>query len=365
MKETKKPTVVYFTKYSEKGPSSRYRSFQYFDSLRSDFEIICFPLFNDRYISDIYSNQSTSKFQIIVSYIKRIYKILTLLGTKNILFIEYELLPYFPPIFEFLLKKTKVRIVFDYDDAIFHNYDQHRNPVIRFLFKSKILSLAKYSSHIITGSPYLTDYFKPYKAKVTEIPTSISYLRYENLDDIQENNKVIIGWLGSKTTSINLLIIKNAIFTLIKNHPELYFDFMGFNEKLEPYFKSENISFSEWSTNKELTFLKSIDVGIMPLERNFFNKGKCGFKLIQYMAAGKPTISTPLQANIKINRSNGNLFAESEEEWIQQIKQIISNPKKFAEIGNRNKEIIKEFYSVEANSKAYTKLFKRLQNVRY
>ena len=90
----------------------------------------------------------------------------------------------------------------------------------------------------------------------------------------------------------------------------------------------------------EVETISKFDVGIMPLENNDFNKGKCGFKLIQYMSCGIPTISTPLEANIKINKNNGNLFATTEEEWLIAFEKILLNKDWFKlNVGMKNKHI--------------------------
>lgn len=353
--------IIYFTKYTEKGPSSRYRSFQYFDQIRKHYEIIVYPLFNDKYIVDLYSNRSPSKLEIMTAYLKRIKQVFGVLGTKHVVLIEYELLPYFPPILEYFLHKTNVNFILDFDDAIFHNYDKHQKKVIRFLFKNKILRISQYSKLIITGSPYLTKYFQKLKSNVIEIPTSIIFKKYNNVNRTKTNkDKIIIGWLGSPSTSINILGIKNAINEIIKKYPKVYFKFMGFNRKLKDYIGSDNISFVQWSPKEELIFLKLIDFGIMPLENNDFNQGKCGFKLIQYMASGKATISSPFEANIKINRSNNNLFAENEAQWIEKIEYFLTYPDKMKIVGEKNTKIVEKYYCVEANVTKYLEIFRNI-----
>ena len=98
----------------------------------------------------------------------------------------------------------------------------------------------------------------------------------------------------------------------------------------------------------------------MPMEYNDFNNGKCGFKLIQYMACGVPTISTPLEANIKINRSGKNLHAANTEEWYTSLEKMILNKTWFREVvGTENSEIAAGFYSVESNTSAYIELFRK------
>jgi hypothetical protein len=359
-----KNSIVFFTKYTEKGPSSRYRSYQYKSYLENEFDLYYYPLFNDEYIYNLYTNRGRNYLQLLKFYIDRILIVLSFLGTDKIVFIEYELLPYFPPILEYLLYKTKVKIILDYDDAIFHNYDKNKRYTIRYLFKNKIKVIAKYAHLIITGSPYLTKYFLQFNKEVIEIPTSIVFRKYDNCLKSTKNDRISIGWIGSKSTSINVINISHVIEVILNNNPNVTFKLMGFDKSLEYLLNFSNVEFYEWSENQELFFLNSIDLGIMPLANTFFNQGKCGFKLIQYMSVGKPTISSPLEANIKINRNGNNMFANSNQEWFVCFNKFIANTTFYKDVGFKNKEIARKHYSVESNKILYIELFKKIQNVR-
>jgi glycosyltransferase involved in cell wall biosynthesis len=356
--------IIFFTKYTEKGPSSRYRSFQYEPYFKNYFSVEYYPFFDDNYLDLLFNNKKISKFLILKYIFRRIIKIIGIIGSNDLIVIEYELIPYFPPVFEYILKLFKVKYVLDFDDAIFHNYDRSNNFVIKLLLRNKIKNISKIASYIITGSPYLTKYFEGINSKVIEIPTSIVFEKYNKEKYNFVDSHITIGWLGSNTTSTNLILIKDVINGVKIKFPNVIFKFCGFNELLLEQFNKGNIEIFEWSPSNEMKFLNEIKIGIMPLEDNLFNRGKCGFKLIQYMAMGKPTISTPLEANVKINRNNDNLFASSEEEWHDTIARILNNLNYYERVGFRNKMIVEEFYSVEANYSNYIKIFNEILNVR-
>jgi glycosyltransferase involved in cell wall biosynthesis len=358
-------TIIYFTKYTGKGPSSRYRSYQYKDNFVKYFHIKYYPLFGDNYIDSLYANKKNNYFQIFIAYFLRFFQVLKYLGTNKIVFIEYELLPYFPPILEYLLYKTKVKIIFDYDDAIFHNYDLHPNGIVRYLLGNKIYKIVKYANTVITGSPYLSSHLNRFSNKIVEIPTSINFANYiSNFQFEINNDDIIIGWIGSKSTSVNIINIIEVIKNAHRLNPKIKFRLMGFDGNLKSQLDFPNVQFNNWSVQEELIFLREIDLGIMPLEDTPFNRGKCGFKLIQYMAMGKPTLSTPLEANVKINRNNNNLFATNNEEWLDCINEFCSNLSFYREVGLRNQEIVRKYYSVEGNSINYINIFNQLLNVR-
>lgn len=357
--------IIFFTKYSEKGPSSRYRSYQYKYLFEREYNITFIPFFDDQYIGNLYNGKATNYLKVFLLYLKRILISIKFLGTNKIVFVEYELLPYFPPILEYLLYKTNVKLILDYDDAIFHNYDLNSNFFIRNLLKNKIPTIVKYSSTVIAGSPYLYDYLSQFNKNVVEIPTSINFTNYninfrlkDSIDDIS------IGWIGSKSTSINVINIKEVIIKILYINPKIKFKFMGFDSSLKTQLNFSNVEFFEWSEKNELFFLNEIDLGIMPLDDNPFNRGKCGFKLIQYMAMGKPTLSTPLEANVKIDRGNNNLFATTIEQWLNCIIEFSNNLEYYREVGKKNRFIVEKYYSVENNSIIYNNIFKQILNVR-
>lgn len=343
---TKKRNIVFFTKYTASGPSSRYRSFSYFEYLENDFQIFSYPLFDDSL-----SNNGGIKisFKVFILFFNRIFKIIKSIYRSNLIVIEYELFPYFPPFFEYLFKLFGVKFVLDFDDAIFHNYDNNKNFIIRFLLGQKIARIASLANGVVTGSSYLSDYFIKYNKNVIQIPTSIKFRIYDSKFNRENLNEIVVGWLGSKTTSKNLFSLVSVIHKFSKHYSNVKFLFCGFDKFEEYRFFGLPVDFLEWSPTNEFKFLNMISIGIMPLDDNLFNKGKCGFKLIQYMAFGLPTLSTPTTSNVDINKGNNNLFANSNDEWFNELSFFVNNLDKMKLVGELNKQIVMDNYSVEVN----------------
>lgn len=362
MKLEKPISIVYFTKYTTAGPSSRYRSYQYQSALNENgFNTRYYPLFPTRYIHDLYQNGKKNWLILLPQYIKRFFKIL-FLKNYDILFIEYELFPFMPYFLEKFVLLGKRNIVIDYDDATFHTYDKNRISLVRFICGNKIYKLVSKAHLVITGSPYLTKVLSKYNNSIIEIPTSIEFEKYRVLGSSSDNAVFIIGWIGSKNTSVNVLLLRNALLRLQEKY-NMELQLVGFDKSLISKLEGINYRLIPWDEKTEVETISKFDVGIMPLENNFFNHGKCGFKLIQYMACGIPTISTPLDANVKIDNSNGNLFATTEDEWYDSFEKIIEQKDYFLNVvGKKNRMTIENFYCVEANSKFYVQHFMSLVN---
>ena len=354
--------IVYFTKYTDAGPSSRYRSYQYKNYLENNgFNVTIKPLFPTQYILDLYGKGKKNWLILLPKYIQRFFQIL-FLKNYDILYIEYELFPYAPIIFEKMALLGKKNIVLDYDDATFHTYDKSSHKLVQTLLGNKIYQLVKKASLVITGSPYLTEQLQKLNANIIEIPTSICFAKYQK-DKVTKTditNTFKIGWLGSKNTSVNVLPLKNVFIELQKKYSiELFL--VGFDKNLLPQLDGVNYQYIQWNANTEVETIASFNVGIMPLEDKFFNYGKCGFKLIQYMACGVPTISTPLPANIKINQDNNNLFATLNEEWFNAFEEMITKKEFYKTIvGEKNKQIVEQHYCIESNSKLYVDCFNKI-----
>ncbi|WP_428223298.1 glycosyltransferase [Flavobacterium sp.] len=344
----------FFTKYDMSGPSSRYRTYQYLQHYENE-GIVCkvFPLFEKEYFE---LKGSRKVVYVLKQYFTRFFHLLSLLNGKKV-YIEYELFPYFFSFFEFILYLFNVKYIVDYDDAIFHNYDNNKSGIIRFLLKKKIKNVIKFSSVVITGSPYLTSYAKKHSKNVIEIPTSVSSEKYNKI--VANFNEVfIIGWIGSKSTSVNIVEMIEVFKNISDINYCLYL--VGFDADLEFKLKGVNYKIISWTSEFEVSWINKFDVGIMPLVDNSFNKGKCGFKLIQYMACAKPTISTPLEANVKINRNKKNLHASSISEWEIEIRKVFESREVFKRVGMDNYNCFLDFYCVENNKNEYISILKKL-----
>ena len=354
--------ILFLTKYTWAGPSSRYRTYQYFPLFEAaGISCVASPFFNDTYLNIIYGRKGKIHLiYLLPFYFFRRILMLFSINKYNLIVIEKELIPYFFPIFEKILFILKKKYFLDFDDAIFHNYDKSGSFLIKLLFKNKIPTIIKYAEGICAGNTYLADFAKNFNKKVIEIPTSVDTNKYSVVKKYN-SVKFTIGWIGSKSTSIYLENIIDLLIDFAEKNKNIIIKLIGFystkNVNILP-----NIKIIEWNEISEIDELSTFDVGIMPLNNNYFEKGKCGFKLIQYMACSIPTISTPLQANVNIDGGNGNLFASNEYEWYSCLEKIYFQREKYFLIGMKNRKRVEENYSIKNNHLKYLEMYKKIKN---
>lgn len=312
-----KSKVLILSRYNRLGASSRYRYYEYLDDLLEDgLDCTISPLLSDMYLTKTYAGKF-SIIEIIKCYSKRLLVLFTL-RKYDLCLIEKELFPFLPFYFEFLFLLFSKKYIVDYDDATFHRYDEHKNPLVRYFFSNKIAKLMQGASSVIVGNEYLYSYAKKHNcANIVTIPTVVDINKYQQVE-ANKNNQFTIVWIGSQSTVRYLLEVVEPI-ARICNLVNAKLVVIG--AKIE--IPNVNVELIEWSEESEVRYLKSADVGIMPLSQDNWDKGKCGFKIIQYMASEVPVIASPVGVNQKmIKHADNGFLAETSEEWFKYFKDI-------------------------------------------
>lgn len=338
--------VLMLTHYSRLGASSRLRLYQYIPYLEHrGWSVTVEPLLGDDYLDDLYNNRPKNYLKILASYG---YRLKTLIGSRmyDVLWVEKELFPRLPAWFEEILGKTGVPYIVDYDDATFHNYDLHPNWIVCKCMGNKIDKVMRNAALVITGNEYLAVRARQAGAKRVEIiPTVIDVSRYE---PVYERNTVFtIGWIGSPATSKYLDLLTPS-FVRFNKHSNFKLILVGAGEF---HINDLSIETRLWSENTEVSDIQSFDVGIMPLPDEPWERGKCGYKLIQYMACGKPVIASPVGVNKGIveNGVNGYLVS-SEDEWVEAFTNLYNYPDMAVNIGRQNRSKVEGHYCLQVTA---------------
>lgn len=348
--------VYFFPRYNTYAASSRLRIYALFKNLAINGysnEIYPFFFFN-RFQKKGVGGWIIFIISILYSVIKRIKQISSL-KKGDIVFVQYEILPFLSPWLELKVKKKGAYLILDFDDAFYLSYESSRFNCLRNKYK-EILSEADL---VITGSPLLTKYISVYNDNVIEIPTVVQDLYHERSANSTYRD-FVIGWIGSPTTSKYIDQIAPIIYKFLNANTGAQFLLIGYSG--QGFSNSSSVQMIEWSEENERNMLPCIDVGIMPLSDDEWTNGKCGFKLIQYMAAGKPTISTPLHANKKIDGGIGNLFATSSTEWLDALEYFHDHKDIAQAIGAKNRIRAEEQYIFSAVLPRYNHAFNKLFN---
>ena len=349
--------ILLLSKYSRAGASSRLRSLQYLSKLESaGFDVTVSNLFDNDYLSGLYGQGRRSRLLIIKLYLKR-FADLVRLYRYDLLWIEKEVFPYFPAIIERLLSRFGKPYIVDYDDAIFHNYDLSKNPILNKVLGRKIDVVMRNSSCVVAGNAYLASRAQAAGARCVKIvPTVVDHARYiPRCDSIA--GRPIIGWIGSPTTEKYVVGIRETLVEVCKTHNASLL-LVGATQDVVDQFPGIEVEVVPWSENTESELIGRMDIGIMPLVDGPWEKGKCGYKLIQYMACAVPVIASPVGVNVEIvSSTHSGYLADTSAEWGSALDSLLASPERRKDMGGAGRIAVENQYCLEVQAPQLVRFF--------
>ncbi|MDP9358614.1 MAG: glycosyltransferase family 4 protein [Chloroflexota bacterium] len=336
--------VLLLTRYGPMGASSRYRSYQFLPYLEEQgFEVDVLPLLDDAYLHARYAGAGVSRRRVVAAYARRLGQLLRS-RQFDLVWLEKEALPWLPSAIESLLLAVGAPYVVDYDDALFHRYDQHPAFAVRALLGNKIDRVMRGAALVILGSSYLAARARAAGARqVAILPTVIDLQRYPPAP-AAKNEIFTIGWIGTPLTArLHLETIRGPLETLCAGGKARVVAIgagdLGWQAP---------VKVRAWSGATEVADLQGIDVGIMPLPDSPFERGKCGFKLIQYMACGRPVVGSPVGVNDDLIDPGVNGFkATTPEEWIRTLDTLRANRELRRGMGEAGRGLVERAYCLQ------------------
>lgn len=277
-----------------------------------------------------------------------------LASRADILFVQRPILP-FTPAPEQLLAKRGMPIVFDVDDAIFVAPNSENSPSRWHTFRTCV----DLSTRYFAGNSFLAEQGgAPEKTHV--MPTVIDTDIYCPAPRTASDERVVIGWIGSATTVRFLDQILPALRAVRTCYPQVVIRIVS--SHMPPKLAAEDgFEFQAWSKETELTSLRTFDIGLMPMEQNRVSLGKCGFKMIQYMAMGTPVVADPFGANREIFGSSGAGFlANTQEEWVHAMSELIEDEALRKRQGEAARQHAVDHYSIRAVLPRYLDAFRAI-----
>ena len=212
---------------------------------------------------------------------------------------------------------------------------------------------------VIAGNKYLQDFAITINPNTYIVPTSIDTNRYTVRPKHYSSEHIIIGWIGSNATLYYLERMKHVWDEIFDRFP-----FTKLKIISNSFFSCGRIPVikKQWNYEDEIQDLHSLNIGLMPLIDDPWTRGKCGFKLLQYMASGIPSVSSPVGVNKEIIQDGVNgMLATEDAEWIEKITMLIKDANLRNSIAKSARKTVFENYSLDANSKELITLFNKLK----
>jgi glycosyltransferase involved in cell wall biosynthesis len=338
--------------------SGHFRFYQYLPYLKAHgIDVEPAPLFGDHYLGAILDGGSRSFLKVAADYGRRLLRILTA-GGYDLLWVHLEALPYMPAAAEALFTPRGVPYVVDYDDAWFHRYRLHASGMVRRLLSNKIDWVMRHANLVVAGNPYIEQYARRAGARwVERLPTVVNFADYCPVI-APRNDLFTIGWLGSQTVAASLAenCFRSALMRFCADYASR-FVVVGARP---PEIPGVRIEVRKWSQENEARDLMTFDVGVSPLVDSPLERGKCGLKLIQYMAAGRPVVASPVGFNCElVDHGHNGFLASSTSEWIEALEKLRRDTALREWMGGCARKMVQDKYSLSMTAQKLLTLLRR------
>jgi glycosyltransferase involved in cell wall biosynthesis len=249
--------------------------------------------------------------------------------------------------------------VFDVDDAIYVRKPRRLGdaPDDSPWRKRKFAATCRFVDVVAAGNDVLAGVARASARAIEILPTSIDATAYQPTTAAAADPPTV-AWIGSPENLVYLEMIRPALARLTVRHPSLR---MRVICSRFPEWRDVTVEKIVWSSATEAASLATAHIGVMPLSDDEWARGKCAFKLLQYMAAALPCVASPIGANTEavIDGFNG-FHARNADEWERRLEALIQSPELRAKFGASGRAHVESRYAMRTYQSKYRELLTRL-----
>lgn len=249
-----------------------------------------------------------------------------------------------------LIKVRKIKLIYDFDDAIFLGSDQNLE---------KTQNMVRFSAQTIVSTPFLSGFCKKAGKEPVVITTPVDSALFFPDPDKKTREKIVIGWTGSPSTEKYLVNILPALEEVGKKYPQVQFLFTGTSRNFK--IGDSQTFCSPWSMSEEPVLIRKMDIGMMPLPDDEWSRNKGGYKIFLYFASGIPAVVSPVGINSQVvTEGETGFWASTRDEWVKNLGILIENTAVREKMGRNALEKARKQYSVQACYNQLSTIFKTI-----
>lgn len=307
---------ILFVSKGEKTSSTRYRALQFFPCFRTHGYLPSHVTASGGLHAVIDTLRQASRADIVVVLRKT-----------------------FPLPLLWLLRRVSRRLIFDLDDAIFCNPDGSFSTTRM----KRFAAMAKASDYIFAGNQFLAGKSAMFNAAVSVIPTGLEVKKYAVVANKPEDH-IDLVWIGSRSTRKYLIDALPALELAAQRVPHLRLKIIADFDLPQAAMTTLAVP---WDAATEAAELASSHIGIAPMRDDDWSRGKCALKVLQYMAAGLPVVSSHAGVNAEVvdDGQTGYLVTRPED-WAEAIARLAADQPLRCRMGALGQEKVRQRYAI-------------------
>ena len=238
-------------------------------------------------------------------------------------------------------------LVVDVDDAIW----LHRGGG----FARRLGGLA---TAVVAGNSFVADWFSRHCSDVHIVPTAVDTDRFRPGSG-ENAHPPTIGWSGTSTNLPFLESLQPALRRVMSERRDVVLKVSSDHEPRLRDLPADRVVFERWSAGTEVAFLRSLDIGLMPLADDEWSRGKCSYKMLLYLACATPAVVTPVGMNAEVlAAADVGRGADSEAAWVAALLDLLDDADARRAMGARGRDLVERNYSVDVLAPRLASIFK-------
>ncbi len=301
--------------YGEMAASNRVRLGQYIDNLREEgISLQLQSLIDGPLLKSRLQNKQIRLADVFICYIRRFYFLI-----KNrdfdLIILHCELFPFLPGWIERLFLNRPY--IYDFDDAFFLKYSTGKYAGFYKILSPKFPRVIAGATAVTAGNRFLADYARNHNQNVFLLPSVVDTKKLLPLN-LSNRSFFTIGWIGTPSTAGYL---RQVVEPLRRLGSLMQVRFVVVGGKA-PKIYGVDVRELEWKDGFEAEVISTFDVGIMPIPDDDWARGKCAYKLIQYMSCGVPVVASRVGANIEVVTEDCGFLVDTPESWFDALLKL-------------------------------------------
>jgi glycosyltransferase involved in cell wall biosynthesis len=247
------------------------------------------------------------------------------------------------------------RRILDFDDAIYVRKPRRLGEPAgdSWWRRRKFAATCRGVDVVAAGNDVLARAAAPYAHRIVTLPSALDASLYRATSATQDDPPTI-AWVGSPENLVYLEILRPALARLSVRFPALRLRVICSEFPDWPDVRIDPVL---WSPASEIAALAGSHIGVMPLADDEWTRGKCAFKLLQYMAASLPCVASPIGANIEaVLEEQTGFYARNAAEWEQALNRLIGSADLRARLGAAGRAHVESRYGVQGYRARYVAL---------
>jgi glycosyltransferase involved in cell wall biosynthesis len=259
-----------------------------------------------------------------------------------------------------ILRRQVKRLIFDFDDAVFLRDSFSAKGLHHQGRQRRFAATVRACDAVVAGNAFLQDEASRWtpNERIHQVPTCVDPGRYPLWQSDRAGPGVQLVWVGSSSTLQGLELAASILEKIGQEAPGLVLKLI-----CDRFVELQHLQVlpCPWAEETEATEIASADVGISWVPDDLWSRGKCGLKVLQYMAAGLPVVANPVgvHAELIIHGETG-FLAATPTDWGEAVARLIQDPHLRRRMGLAGRARLEKHYSVSVGGQRWVEVLNGL-----